>query len=68
VNGRLWRVYGDTPPARTYSSKREVRRLMRRYRKLGIRPTLYRSEGDGWVVDLSEDEYAVVCYQDDIEA
>jgi hypothetical protein len=52
-----WRVYGGPPPARTLTSERAARKLMREYERLGIQASLYSGDGDGddWVLSERRD-------------
>ena len=44
-----WRVYGDQPMPVTCRTERAARRLARKYKRLGIRATLYTAGGEtGW--------------------
>jgi hypothetical protein len=45
----LWRIYGSQPAPKTFRSKREARRLARKYRRLGITVSTYTSaDGETW--------------------
>lgn len=55
---RTWKLYGSQPQPVITRSKRHARRLARKYKRLGIRPSLYISDGAGdWVrADLKTGE------------
>jgi hypothetical protein len=64
---KLWQVYGGPPTPQAFTSKRAARRLMRRYRRLGIQASLYsgdelieRRDGHGQRYRLADDDAALV--------
>jgi hypothetical protein len=52
----IWRVYGGQPSPVTLATRRQARRLQRKYARLGIQSSLYSGDGKDWELRQRLDE------------